>query len=292
MNIDIEFLTMETKAARSGIIPPELYSHPTFQALNEHELGLGRPALTATVFLNKAGNWSLTKLSHQLDKIDSMLCWLEEENTHIEQSLSNRLERYTAASIPAELRYILYAGGTDGGFAPDSKAIYLNVTLYNRHDTFVDTLAHECYHAREKECLALDKRETFSMRGPLQRVLAATAEEGIATLVQFDGMLENDHAAKQYQPAPEGAAQLNRLLTQYAAGELTAGELENTFFNSDCCYSAGLYIAHAIWNQFSREGLELWSQDGCLDSYMQKFTDCPQAAQWSPEVLKLLRNDI
>lgn len=289
MNIDVEFLNMEAKAAHTGVVPPELCSHATFLALNEHDLALGRPALTAEAFLDGTGSWSLARLKNQLEQIDSMLLWLEQERESIEQALHTRQARYTAAPIPAQLRYVLYAGGADGGFAPDSEAVYLNMTLYTRRDTFMDTLSHECYHAREKEQYALDRRGAFADRGPLQRILAAAAEEGIATLVQFDGMLENDHAAKRYRSASEGAAQLSQLLAQYASGELVGTELEHAFFSSDCCYSAGLYVACGIWNRFGIEGLELWSRDGSLDEYMRRFMDCPEAAQWTPEVLDLLK---
>lgn len=288
MNINIEFLTMEANAAQAGIVPPDFCHHPTFQALHRHELELDRPALTTSSFLDPDGSWSLRRLADQLEQISDMIHWLEQESPRIEQALQTRLERYTEAPIPAGLQYVLYAGGTDGGFAPDSNALYLNMTLYSRHDTSLDTLAHECYHAREKGPSALEKREEFSAREPLQRILMAAAEEGIATLVQFDGLLENGHAAKRYRPAPEGAAQLCSLLTRYIAGGLTGAELESAFFNSDCCYSAGLYIAHGVWDRFGREGLELWSRDGSLDSYMQKFASCPQAVQWPSEALDML----
>lgn len=288
MNINIEFLVMEASAAQTGVVPPNFCNHPTFQALNEHELDLARPALTASSFLDPDGSWSLRRLVDRLEQIGDMIHWLEQEGPRIEPALQTRLERYTGAPIPAGLQYVLYAGGTDGGFAPDSNALYLNITLYSRHDTFLDTLAHECYHAREKGRSALEKREEFSARGPLQRILMAAAEEGIATLVEFDGLLENDHAAKRRRPAPEGAAQLCSLLTRYIADRRTGPELENAFFNSDCCYSAGLYIAHAIWSRFGREGLELWSRDGDLDRYMQKFASCPQAVPWPLEALDML----
>lgn len=288
MNINMEFLTMEANSAQTGVLPPDFCNHPTFQALNEHELDLARPALTASSFLNPDGSWSLKRLADRLEQISNMIHWLEQERPRIEQALQTRLNRYTTAPIPADLQYVLYAGGTDGGFAPDSNALYLNMTLYSRHDTFMDTLAHECYHAREKGRSALKRREEFSTRGPLQRILMAAAEEGIATLVQFDGLLENDHAAKRYRPAPEGAAQLCSLLTQYSAGRLTGVELESAFFNSDCCYSAGLYIAHGIWSRFGREGLDLWSRDSNLDSYLHRFASCPQAVQWPSEALNML----
>ncbi len=93
---------------------------------------------------------------------------------------------------------------------------------------------------------------------------------------------------ERYTAAPEGTAQLCHLLTQYTAGRITGGELERAFFNSDCCYSAGLYIAHGIWDRFGRDGLEFWSRDGDLDSYMQKFASCPQAVQWPLEALDIL----
>lgn len=288
MNINIEFLTMEANAVQAGVVPPDFCRHPTFQALHRHELELDRPGLTASSFLAPDGSWSLKRLADRLEQISDMIHWLEQESPRIEQALQTRLERYTEVPIPADLQYVLYAGGTDGGFAPDSNALYLNMTLYSRRDTFLDTLAHECYHARKKEHSALEKREEFSARGPLQRILMTVAEEGIATLIQFDGLLENDHAAKRYRPAPEGAAQLCALLTQYRANRLTGAELENAFFSSDCCYSAGLYIAHGIWSRFGREGLELWSQDGSLDGYLQKFTSCPQAAHWPSEALDML----
>lgn len=288
MNINIEFLVMEASAAETGIVPPDFCHHQTFQALHRHELELDRPALTVSSFQAPDGSWSLKRIADRLEQISDMIHWLEQESPRIERALQARLERYTAAPIPAGLQYVLYAGGTDGGFAPDSNALYLNMTLYSRRDTFMDTLAHECYHAREKGLSTLEKRAALFERGSLQRILMAAAEEGIATLVQFDGLLENDHAAKRYRPAPEGAAQLCSLLTQYIAGGLTGAELENAFFNSDCCYSAGLYIAHGIWDRFGREGLEFWSRDGSLDSYMQKFASCPQAAQWPLEALDVL----
>ncbi len=294
MIFDLSFLRLELQAAQTGAIPPDLLSHPAFDAIAAHEAELGRPVWDAESFsarfaaaaAGKEGDWGLAPLFGQQAALEEFGRWLEAEQAALTAQIDGRLARFTAVPQKAGLRCVPYAGSYDAGFSPDvgSGAIYLNLPVFPCRESFLDALVHESYHARAVSGKPARRFAAIAADpAPVVQLLYYTAEEGIANFVGCGGCADPGHSAIPLRPAREGAEELSRLLSRCSAGEISGREALDAFLQTDCCYTAGGYLAQAVWEHAGRGGLDLWSARADLHAYYRAFLRTPQGKGW-PEI--------
>lgn len=297
MIFDLSFLNLELEAAEKNEISKELFSHPAFKAIADHEAALHRPvwdeesfrnrfAAAATVEPEKWSDWGLAPLFHDRENLEDIKYWIENEQDALSKKIDVWLAQFTQVPQRGDLRCIPYVGSYDGGFSSDvgSGAIYLNIPVLSCKESFLETLVHESYHARMiSEEISLHYKEMEENADPISQLLFYTFEEGTATFIGYNGAMTTQYPVIPLRTPEEGSGELKQFLQQYKQGELTAQEVFNSFGQSDCCYTGGVYIAHSIWEKSGIAGLELWSARGDLKAYYEAFRSTPQGADW-PEL--------
>lgn len=297
MIFDLSFFNLELEAADKNEISKELLSHPAFQAIADHEEHLQRPVWDEESFRTRFAavaeedpeewsDWGLAPLFHDRASLEDMKHWIETEQDAISKKIDEWLAKFTNVPQRAELRCIPYVGSYDGGFSPDvgNGAIYLNIPVLSCKEGFLETLVHESYHARminEETSLCYKKMEENT--DPIIQLLFFTFEEGTATLVGYNGSMTTQYPIIPLRTPEEGSEELKQLLQRYKQGELTAQDVFNSFGQTDCCYTGGVYIANSIWEKLGLEGLDIWSSQGDLKAYYEAFRSTPQGADW-PEL--------
>lgn len=297
MIFDLSFLNLELEAADKREISRELLSHPAFRAIADHEANLQRPvwdeesfrtrfAVAATEEPEEWSDWGLAPLFHDRAKLEDMKHWIETEQEALSKKIDEWLAKFTDVPQRAELRCVPYVGSYDAGFSPNvgSGAIYLNLPVLSCKESFLETLVHESYHARmvcEETSLRCKKIEEST--DPIIHLLYFTFEEGIADFIGHHGSMSTQYPVIPLRTPEEGSEELKQLLQCYKQGELTAQDVFNSFGQSDCCYTGGVYIANCIWEKLGIAGLELWSSQGDLKAYYEAFRSTPQGADW-PEL--------
>ncbi|MDO5400158.1 MAG: hypothetical protein Q4F17_04145 [Eubacteriales bacterium] len=295
MIFDLDFVNLELKAAASGVVPEALTDHPVFQAIAFHEAQLDRPELTRARFCaalraaarNEDGSWGLRALFDRRENLLKLIGWLSEDSQGIFQMMAAWLSHFTTARLTGALRCILYVGTHDGGFklASDSEDIFINAAALTNLDCFLETLAHECYHARTKSPALVRRIQRLEEENDyLGAVLYSTFEEGTADFVGNNGATVTQNPVFPLRPPEEGAAQLRQLLRDYRSGSLSGEALYMTFRKTDCCYTAGVYIAAAVWQDCGIDGLDVWSQELDWMKYYSLFRSTEPGADW-PELV-------
>ena len=299
MKFDLSFLDLELEAARTGAVPSQLLTHPTFDAIARHEAALpNRPVWDEDSFRARfaaaaAGDtldyhdWGLAPLFQDRDRLAQWRSWMEDEEKTLTGQIDQWLARFTSVLQHPELRCIPYVGSYDAGFSlgAGDTAIYLNLPVFSCREAFLQTLVHESFHAR-----LTSPEVTQLLRGmeadpdPIVQLLYYTAEEGIAHIVGYGGKTSTQYPTIPIRPAQEGAAELKDLLTRFHAGQISGQEALEAFVQTDCCYSGGGFIAHSVWQALGRDGLDLWSAKGDWKGYYAAFRATPQGADW-PAVL-------
>ena len=90
----------------------------------------------------------------------------------------------------------------------------------------METLVHECYHARKAEPKTRQKAKQLEFQSsPMTQLLFFTAEEGIASLVGNNGLLASQHPVIPLRAAEEGCAELKQLLGRFCIRPGRAGYL-------------------------------------------------------------------
>ena len=297
MNFDLTFLSLELNAADKKEVSKELLSHPAFSAIARHEANLQRPvwdeesfrirfAAAAAEEPEEWSDWGLAPLFHDREQLEDMKHWLENEQNVLTKRIDEWLGKFTNVPQRAELRCIAYVGSYDGGFSPDvgSGAIYLNIPVFSCKESFLETLVHESYHARKvSEETALLHKNLEEDTDPIKKLLFFTFEEGIATFVGYKGAMSTQYPVIPLRTAEEGITELKQLIQRYKQGELTAQDVFDSFGQSDCCYTGGVYIANSVWEKMGIAGLELWSAQADLKAYYEAFRSTPQGTDW-PEL--------
>lgn len=291
MIFDLRFVNLELEAAKTGIVSTELTSSPVFRAISLHEMALDRPALDADSFeryLDAAAAgaencWGLSALFDKREKMLTAMAWLEEEKDLISEKIQNWLAYFTSAPINPNLRCVLYVGTHDGGFklGSDSETIYLNLPTIACREAFYETLAHESYHARARNPEAVQRiRKIEENDDYIGGVLYTTFEEGIADFIGYFGGTTTKYPVLPLRPTEEGTWELKQLLWDYKSGRLTGEALYKAFRKTDCCYTAGVYIASCVWGHLGLDGLDLWSVHRSLKAFYSAFRSTAQGADW------------
>lgn len=291
MFFDLDFLNLELKAAADGIVPPELTSSPVFRAIAFHEQELNRPALSECRFreyLDAAANgdeqsWGLSTLFRRRTRLLNAMAWLDAERDAITEVIFRWLRFFTSAPMIPDLRCVLYVGTYDGGFKL-GETIYLNLPAISCREAFFETLAHESFHARRRTPMAEERiRMIEETNDYLGGVLYFTFEEGIAEFIGYNGFTATRYPILHLRSPEQGAQELRELLWRYHRREMTGEELYQTFRATDCCYTAGVTIASAVWASQGKEGLDLWSLRCDRRAFYEAFRATPQGALW-PEL--------
>ena len=295
MIFDLSFLDLELEAARTGVVSSRLPAHPTFDAIARHEAALpNRPVWDEASFRARfaaaaAGDtqdyhdWGLAPLFHSREALEEWRSWFSDRAEELTRQIGQWLERFTAAPQNPGLRCVPYVGSYDAGFSlgAGDAAIYLNLPAFSCREAFLQTLVHESFHAR-----LTSPEVTRLLQGmeadpdPVVQLLYYTAEEGIAHIVGYGGETSTRYPTIPIRPAQEGAAELKDLLTRVHAGQISGQEALETFVQTDCCYSGGGFIAHSVWQDLGRDGLDLWSVQGDWKRYYAAFRATPQGADW------------
>lgn len=297
MIFDLSFLNLELEAAVTETISAELLSHPAFRAIAEHEAELQRPvwdeesfrirfAAAAAENKEKWSDWGLSPLFREREKLAEMKKWLETEQKTISDKIADWLANFTSVPQRENLCCVPYVGSYDAGFSPSvgSGIIYLNLPVLSCKESFLETLVHESYHARQVSTEAKQRcMQIEANQNPIVQLMYITAEEGTANLVGYHGAAETQYPVIPLRTPEEGTEQLKQLLSQYANSELSGQDVLNAFMQSDCCYTAGGYIAKSVWDKFAMDGLDLWSAKADLNAYYEAFRATMQGADW-PEL--------
>lgn len=297
MIFDLSFLNLELEAAKTGVITSELLNHSAFQAIAAHEAELQRPvwdkesfetrfAAAAAGNTEKYSDWGLAPLFQTREKLEQMRNWLETEGGALTEQINSWLAHFTTVPQRKELNCVAYVGSYDAGFSLDigSRAIYLNLSIFSDRESFLETLVHECYHARKVSQEAEQRSRQIENSGnPMAVLMWILAEEGTAHFVGYHGSVTTSHPVIPLRTPEEGTEELKRMLEQFGKGERSGADTLNAFLQTDCCYTAGGYIAQCVWEKFGREGLELWADKADLKAYYDAFRSTPWGNDW-PEL--------
>lgn len=293
MIFDVDFLNLELQAARTGLLPAALTDHPTFRALSFHESELDRPVLDEKLFRTHMAAaaygvepcWGLAPLFRQGDKIQRMIEALAEDPDAVTREITARMAPFTDALPAPDLRCVLYAGTHDGGFQIGYEhTVYLNVAAFTCREGLFQTLAHESYHARalppeaEKRIRRLEEEDDY-----IGAVLYFTFEEGIADFIGNQGYASTPYSVIPLRPLEEGIYELYTLLQKCRSGELSPEDLYFRFRKTDCCYTAGFWIAKCIWDYYGKDGVDLWTRHCDHQEFYNTFRSTPWGADW-PEL--------
>lgn len=290
MIFDLDFLNLELEAAQTGVVPAELFAHPVFQAIAVHESELDRPALDEGQFcayLTAAAagevSWGLETLfdrREQVRELESCLCGRQQE---ISRMMDDWLSHFTSARLPGQIHCALYVGTHDGGFklSWEPNKIFINAAALPNADCFLETLAHESYHARPKapdtirRILRLEEEDDY-----LGAVLYSAFEEGTADFVGNNGATVSQYPVFPLRTPEEGLAQMRQLLWNYQGGRLSGEDLYLTFRKTDCCYTAGVAIAAAVWQKYGIDGMDVWAVELDWMKFYRLFRSTALGVSW------------
>lgn len=291
MIFDLEFLNLELDAARTGIVPSSLADHPVFQAIAFHECQLDRPELNLDRFraaLHAAashdrGRWGLDCLFDRREDLCRLTRLLSENQGEISRMMDDWLAHFISARLSPDLHCVLYAGTHDGGFnlRAEPDRLFINAGAIRNLDCFWETLAHECYHARPKTAAVLKLLQGLEEEDDyLGAVLYTTFEEGIADFIGYNGAITTPNPIFPLRSPEEGLLQLRQLLRDHAAGQLSGEDLYLTFRKTDCCYTAGVSIAAAVWQAYGIDGLDVWAIECDWKKFYGLFRSTSLGADW------------
>lgn len=291
MIFDLHFVNLELKAAKDGTVPPALFTDPVFQAIAFHEAAMNRPALDearlrsyfAAAAADEDNCWGLSMLFRRRKRVERILALLEEERELITDVIEKWLRIFTSAPQAACLRCVPYVGTYDGGFKleGENETVYLNIPAISCREAFYETLAHESFHARQRSPQADEKiRLMEGSSNYLEAVLYFTFEEGIAEFIGYNGFTTSKYPILRLRAPEEGSAELKDLLRRYREGLLTGAALYHSFRAGDCCYTAGVAIASAVWAYQGREGLDLWAVRYDEKAFYEAFRNTPTGQDW------------
>lgn len=291
MIFDLDFLDLELEAARTGVIPAGLGRHPVFQAIAFHEAQLDRPELNVDRFQaalaaaarHDIGCWGLDTLFDRRGELVKLAGWLSENQEEISRMMDDWLGHFTSVRLSSALHCAIYVGTHDGGFKlrAEPQKIFINAAAIRNVDCFLETLAHECYHARPKSRLVLDRiRRLEEENDYLGAVLYTTFEEGTADFVGYNGAVTTQNPVFPLRPPAEGFLQLRQLLREYASGQLSGEDLYRTFRKTDCCYTAGVSVATAVWQAYGIDGIDLWAVECDWTKFYKLFCSTELGKGW------------
>lgn len=291
MIFDLDFVHLELEAAKTGTISDELINHPVFHAIAFHESALDRQPLDAERFQafltaaasGKDGCWGLMPLFRDRERILKLTAWLASQQEDISHMMDAWLAHFISTPLPPSLHCALYAGTYDGGFKLESEPdkIFINVTALSSKDCFLETLAHESYHARRKppevdRCIQrLEEENDY-----LGAVLYTVFEEGTADFVGNNGATTSDYPVFPLRAPEEGLVELWQLLWDFRRGRLPGEELYTTFRKTDCCYTAGAAIAAAVFQKYGIDGLDVWAVNFDPMEFYGLFRTTELGADW------------
>lgn len=294
MIFDFSFVDLELDAAETGILSPQLLSHPAFQAIAYHESELDRPILDAERFLSyladaavgEKRDWGLSPLFRDREKLIQLKHTMEQDLDIITQKLARWLGRYTSVPLNSDLHCIFYVGTYDGGFhiIYESQSVFLNIPTFFCQESFFQTLVHESYHARRigpevaRQIIRLERENDY-----IGAVLYLTFEEGTAEFIGYDGALTTQYPVIRLRSPAEGTLELRQLLWNYQMGSLTAEETYQTFQQTDCRYTAGVFIASCVWDAYGLSEFDRWARTCDWKAFYNAFRLTPQGADW-PEL--------
>lgn len=272
MVIDSTLLKLECELLKTRTFQPKLFTaletNPAFQTYLEHEKMLQRDTTEESVraalvsFLDSHQDHSNLKLDACKDQTEQLLalaCQIQTEQERFIGMVRSRLAAYTAREISDDTVIYLYALGNDGGFCLHEGELFLNIL--RAQDRWFDVLCHELYHSRELSETAIEKRIRYiSMTDDTDpqgdSFLAELVEEGVATVVEYDG---------QYQFPMAEIRDTLTLLHRWEA--LTAEEkqgLRKRCATGKLRYQTAGAIAMKVYAEYGFEGLETWSADADL----------------------------
>lgn len=285
MVIDISLLKIQCKLLCGNSYSPDLFeemtSHPAFKTFLYHEEMLDRNTTVESVrsafqnVINGHRDVTHLKLDACKDRAAELVEFAEEmkreQNPYV-STVMNRLSSFTACPVPADTVVYLYALGNDGGFCLHDGELFINL-LRARQD-WINILCHELYHSRELSDRTIEKRiryislteETDSAGDAF---LSELVEEGIATLIQYEG---------NYVFPPEEVTQALTQLNRWPS----LSQEERTNLRQKCAtgklrYQAAYSLAKAVYDTDGIPGLESWSRDADLAAFknaLQSLSAC------------------
>lgn len=178
-------------------------------------------------------------------------------------AIKDRISRYTSCSIPDDTIIYLFALGNDGGFCLQGGELFINIL--RSKDDLSNILSHELYHGRD-----IETEETFNLRMKYNSLtvendtegdflLSQFAEEGIATIIQYDGEYDvsfeevKEHLLKITQWKFLSIEERKELLSKYMSGEMR--------------YKIAYTLANEVYKNGGIEKLEQWSRNALLTDF-------------------------
>lgn len=208
---------------------------------------------------------------------------LAEDEENISRELEGWLMRFTSVPLNPDLCCIFYVGTYDGGFhiIYESQSIFLNIPAFFCRESLLQTLVHESYHARliapevAMQIIRLEQENDY-----LGAVLYLTFEEGTAEFIGYNGSLTTQYPVIRLRSPKDGTLELRQLLWNYHLGTLTAEETYRAFQQTDCCYTAGVFIASCVWDAYGIAAFDRWAQSCDWKAFYNAFRSTPQGADW------------
>lgn len=281
MIINTDLLELQCRLLQNDSLEDEVFqhmmAHPAMEAFLEHEEMLSRKTTKdsirkafAEVIAGEKDTSSLMldKAKASAEKLRNAAKEIQRDQQCYVNSAVERIHRFTDSRIGGNTAVYLYALGKDGGFSPCEGELYIN--LLTNQDGWMNILCHEMYHARELNAACEERRigylnltEESDFRGDM--LLSELAEEGIATLIQYDG-----HVKVERQSVITDIRQLQ------GWEKLEIKERKQLYCNLSAGsqrYAVAGYLANKVLLKYGFQGLEQWSSCGRLDLFYEILKD-------------------
>lgn len=282
MDINTDFLEMQCELLNSNELNIDLFdkfiSHTAFKTFMLHEGMLKRNTTIESIksefksLIEKESNEFSLKLDKykkvQKDLMDISNEIINDKDAYISKIIE-RISKYTKCTIPDETTIYLYALGNDGGFCLQGGELFIN--LLRSKDDLINILSHELYHGRE-----IETEEEFKLRVKYnslnvendengELLLSQFAEEGIATLIQYDG--NYDVSLGEVKVSLEEINSWNSLTLDERK------TLLNKYISGEMRYKVAYSLANEVYKKGGLQAIESWSKEAKLTLFHKALSD-------------------
>jgi len=294
MNIDTKFLEVECQLLKQEILDERIYNHlcksKTAHAFFFHERLLNRninkdnlKCILDKWYLQrnnaKEDFYGIRNIHENIDRITEIIYYLKKEAEQLNKKITERLAKYTDSKVHKNITVHLYGLGYDGGFALVGNNIYINMALLIKFDNELeDIIAHEIYHIRKKRYKGLLRRyffniQSYNKNNYKEKMYYEIAEEGIATLIEFNELKESSHmlSSEKIENAEKYLSEFEELIKSIHNEKVSLKELIVFYQNNNLSYVIGYHVAKKIFNVYGKNGLDVWSIHNNLEDYLNLY---------------------
>ena len=227
--------------------------------------------------------YNLLYIKENILKIEELVSYINKHESKIEIEIIERLSEFITLESFKKVNILLYAGGVDYGFCLIPRNIYLNVSYYaNNLSGLISTLAHETYHARERNVFKY-LMSCYANISPQKRytliVLREVFEEGIASLIEYGLSYDyNSNSIITPEDLIESRKYFNRLndileiIIRNTSAKCIREHIEKyRKIRGKTSYVAGYIIAKDVYLKAGIKGLDIWSKRFDFKTFIQTY---------------------